>query len=168
MIRRPPRSTLFPYTTLFRSQPIEDVSGRIIYGSGLPGAIWQEFMDTVLDGTPEEDLPDRPLIRGDTGEGVSAARTEPRSQAPSQLTTQPTPPSDSDGQDDAEPTPTATPTPEPSPTPTPVTPPGNENSQDDPNGNDSGNADGEDDGIVTDDEGYNAAGRPVQYDGNGQ
>src|SRR3712207_7962839 len=23
MIRRPPRSTLFPYTTLFRSQPIE-------------------------------------------------------------------------------------------------------------------------------------------------
>src|SRR3989449_9583311 len=25
MIRRPPRSTLFPYTTLFRSQPIEEV-----------------------------------------------------------------------------------------------------------------------------------------------
>src|SRR5256884_4250401 len=25
MIRRPPRSTLFPYTTLFRSLPIEDV-----------------------------------------------------------------------------------------------------------------------------------------------
>src|SRR3989442_5984132 len=28
MIRRPPRSTLFPYTTLFRSQRIGDVSGR--------------------------------------------------------------------------------------------------------------------------------------------
>src|SRR3712207_6996313 len=27
MIRRPPRSTLFPYTTLFRSKPISDVSG---------------------------------------------------------------------------------------------------------------------------------------------
>src|SRR5690625_6532138 len=27
MIRRPPRSTLFPYTTLFRSQPLVAVSG---------------------------------------------------------------------------------------------------------------------------------------------
>src|SRR2546430_10050985 len=27
MIRRPPRSTLFPYTTLFRSIPCEDSSG---------------------------------------------------------------------------------------------------------------------------------------------
>src|ERR1041385_914049 len=25
MIRRPPRSTLFPYTTLFRSDPLDDV-----------------------------------------------------------------------------------------------------------------------------------------------
>src|SRR2546430_5478219 len=31
MIRRPPRSTLFPYTTLFRSQGIE--------GSGVPDAV---------------------------------------------------------------------------------------------------------------------------------
>src|SRR2546430_11355565 len=28
MIRRPPRSTLFPYTTLFRSWPISQGSGR--------------------------------------------------------------------------------------------------------------------------------------------
>src|SRR5256885_8173532 len=28
MIRRPPRSTLFPYTTLFRSDPISDQSGE--------------------------------------------------------------------------------------------------------------------------------------------
>src|SRR3712207_8508157 len=27
MIRRPPRSTLFPYTTLFRSLPVEDQNG---------------------------------------------------------------------------------------------------------------------------------------------
>src|SRR3712207_9580657 len=27
MIRRPPRSTLFPYTTLFRSAPVRDVGG---------------------------------------------------------------------------------------------------------------------------------------------
>src|SRR5256885_13504807 len=29
MIRRPPRSTLFPYTTLFRSHPAHDVLARI-------------------------------------------------------------------------------------------------------------------------------------------
>src|SRR5256885_12174131 len=28
MIRRPPRSTLFPYTTLFRSKPINDTHGH--------------------------------------------------------------------------------------------------------------------------------------------
>src|SRR5258707_11039745 len=28
MIRRPPRSTLFPYTTLFRSHVIEEAAGR--------------------------------------------------------------------------------------------------------------------------------------------
>src|SRR2546422_2779165 len=31
MIRRPPRSTLFPYTTLFRSHP-EDALGTILVG----------------------------------------------------------------------------------------------------------------------------------------
>src|SRR3712207_7531444 len=30
MIRRPPRSTLFPYTTLFRSQVIAHMSGRLM------------------------------------------------------------------------------------------------------------------------------------------
>src|SRR3989442_10589456 len=29
MIRRPPRSTLFPYTTLFRSHPRADASARL-------------------------------------------------------------------------------------------------------------------------------------------
>src|SRR3712207_7324654 len=29
MIRRPPRSTLFPYTTLFRSEPREPLQGRL-------------------------------------------------------------------------------------------------------------------------------------------
>jgi membrane peptidoglycan carboxypeptidase len=52
------------------NQPIVNSSGRIVYGSGLPGAIWQEFMDSVLAGTPEEALPDRPLITGDTGKSV--------------------------------------------------------------------------------------------------
>src|SRR2546427_1653699 len=30
MIRRPPRSTLFPYTTLFRSTPFLDISNRVL------------------------------------------------------------------------------------------------------------------------------------------
>src|SRR5689334_23472821 len=30
MIRRPPRSTLFPYTTLFRSNPDQQTSGQIM------------------------------------------------------------------------------------------------------------------------------------------
>ena len=46
--------------------------GRIIYGSGLPGEIWQQFMNTVLAGTPEEELPDKPPSR------ATAARASPR------------------------------------------------------------------------------------------
>src|SRR2546430_17698543 len=42
MIRRPPRSTLFPYTTLFRSWLVVDPSGavrcgRLADGAGAPG-----------------------------------------------------------------------------------------------------------------------------------
>src|SRR3712207_8952536 len=32
MIRRPPRSTLFPYTTLFRSRPADDRVGDLLEG----------------------------------------------------------------------------------------------------------------------------------------
>src|SRR2546422_5610724 len=38
MIRRPPRSTLFPYTTLFRSAPQEDQAGRRDRGSAVAEA----------------------------------------------------------------------------------------------------------------------------------
>src|SRR2546422_5474395 len=49
MIRRPPRSTLFPYTTLFRSQPVGEAVGPCLarvhqrpriapIGFGAPGA----------------------------------------------------------------------------------------------------------------------------------
>src|SRR5258708_26206692 len=35
MIRRPPRSTLFPYTTLFRSlEPVSLPLGKVLYESG--------------------------------------------------------------------------------------------------------------------------------------
>src|SRR3712207_7600815 len=39
MIRRPPRSTLFPYTTLFRSIDIDEESNRVVIrdqGRGIP------------------------------------------------------------------------------------------------------------------------------------
>src|SRR5256885_4519946 len=41
MIRRPPRSTLFPYTTLFRSEGAEEANGRQLYGEAyvdVPGS----------------------------------------------------------------------------------------------------------------------------------
>src|SRR2546430_16156113 len=37
MIRRPPRSTLFPYTTLFRSVPPDASAGRPFHGRGRAG-----------------------------------------------------------------------------------------------------------------------------------
>src|SRR2546422_5348194 len=37
MIRRPPRSTLFPYTTLFRSRQATQVQGRKVWGIELNG-----------------------------------------------------------------------------------------------------------------------------------
>src|SRR2546427_2084516 len=38
MIRRPPRSTLFPYTTLFRSRPEYFEAARRAYRESWPGA----------------------------------------------------------------------------------------------------------------------------------
>src|SRR5207249_8775708 len=40
MIRRPPRSTLFPYTTLFRSTSL-DFIGNTAYVVNLAGEIWK-------------------------------------------------------------------------------------------------------------------------------
>src|SRR2546430_13325913 len=48
MIRRPPRSTLFPYTTLFRSPP----AGRIAIGKGLMQSLPFPPPHTVRDSFP--------------------------------------------------------------------------------------------------------------------
>src|SRR3712207_6948709 len=53
MIRRPPRSTLFPYTTLFRS-PVGEMFLRnkgVACGSAPVRAYIPELLDDVLDGT---------------------------------------------------------------------------------------------------------------------
>src|SRR2546429_4198546 len=44
MIRRPPRSTLFPYTTLFRSRIVEKVRDDIVEPLGFPA----DNMDEML------------------------------------------------------------------------------------------------------------------------
>src|SRR2546428_7407416 len=62
MIRRPPRSTLFPYTTLFRSETLPDGS---VIGEGRPedhqrrgavavAALWRQQQHLVVDGRSEE------------------------------------------------------------------------------------------------------------------
>src|SRR2546426_10077399 len=63
MIRRPPRSTLFPYTTLFRSRPGALLDMRMAAGHGVPAA-------GILNTWPEErlagafaDLADEPRAR---------------------------------------------------------------------------------------------------------
>src|SRR3989442_6150306 len=40
MIRRPPRSTLFPYTTLFRSRDIATANGNSPTQGAVPSRIW--------------------------------------------------------------------------------------------------------------------------------
>jgi membrane peptidoglycan carboxypeptidase len=68
--------------------PIINSSGSIIYGSGLPGAIWQDYMDLALDGTPVEPLPEAAIIRGDSGVGVPEPTTSaPTTSRPAPTTT---------------------------------------------------------------------------------
>src|SRR3712207_8986324 len=63
MIRRPPRSTLFPYTTLFRSGGTED--DRLNARGGLGDGVDREEPAGVLDLRLDPDPPDlvahRPL-----------------------------------------------------------------------------------------------------------
>src|SRR3712207_7994210 len=49
MIRRPPRSTLFPYTTLFRSRP-RDVVGALDRGDARRDALQARFVGAVVGG----------------------------------------------------------------------------------------------------------------------
>src|SRR5205809_3551705 len=41
MTRRPPRSTLFPYTTLFRSEVIKGPAASTLYGADAAGGVIQ-------------------------------------------------------------------------------------------------------------------------------
>src|SRR5690349_23381363 len=61
MIRRPPRSTLFPYTTLFRSQLNE---GDILVTSGLEGIFPAGLLIGKITSVSKDDA--RPLDRKST------------------------------------------------------------------------------------------------------
>lgn len=43
-------------------EPIRDADGGRIYGSGLPGEIWKEFMDSYHENLPKEPFPEVELI----------------------------------------------------------------------------------------------------------
>src|SRR3712207_7908549 len=48
MIRRPPRSTLFPYTTLFRSQ-LDQAVGGVVHQLAAVQAVLGELCDLLVD-----------------------------------------------------------------------------------------------------------------------
>src|SRR5256885_4427353 len=78
MIRRPPRSTLFPYTTLFRSDAIGAVWKR-----GVPGVL-----DRVAGDVAGPEVADRRCAaerrrEGGDGRQRDGCRTAPSSAAPS-------------------------------------------------------------------------------------
>src|SRR2546425_13354812 len=68
MIRRPPRSTLFPYTTLFRSQPPHHIAVPLGRGAGSGRKDQGEERELQVarpggEQAPEVAAPERPPLR---------------------------------------------------------------------------------------------------------
>src|SRR3712207_7451384 len=65
MIRRPPRSTLFPYTTLFRSEAAEDdlAAGRRLVGDAGRGLVGVRGVEGLARRAGLQDLGDRKSTR---------------------------------------------------------------------------------------------------------
>src|SRR3712207_7570172 len=57
MIRRPPRSTLFPYTTLFRSGPNTEDTPTIVEATGFSQGIVLAQVNELVDELPRIDIP---------------------------------------------------------------------------------------------------------------
>src|SRR2546422_11010489 len=72
MIRRPPRSTLFPYTTLFRSVFFRKISGVALMAGGIIRSAWRECKRPSWSSSGRRWVYDR----GDGG-GVREHRAEP-------------------------------------------------------------------------------------------
>src|SRR2546422_11094324 len=71
MIRRPPRSTLFPYTTLFRSVFFRKISGVALMAGGIIRSAWRECKRPSWSSSARRWVYDT----GD-GEGVREHRAE--------------------------------------------------------------------------------------------
>jgi membrane peptidoglycan carboxypeptidase len=56
-----------------KNEPIMDSTGKIVFGSGLPGRIWQGFMNNYLAGTKMEKFPKANPIGQQDQEDVNAA-----------------------------------------------------------------------------------------------
>lgn len=76
------------------NEPIRNAAGGRIYGSGLPGEIWQEFMNTYLEGMPEVEFEEVEPIGKVPTEVVddSSSTTTPPTTTPPTTTTESTPP----------------------------------------------------------------------------
>src|SRR4051794_41476617 len=62
MIRRPPRSTLFPYTTLFRSQPAVRAAAAARLGARRQHGVLEQHLPRAAGGAVQE-LQDRKSTR---------------------------------------------------------------------------------------------------------
>src|SRR2546422_1288393 len=69
MIRRPPRSTLFPYTTLFRSGVAQPLENQLGDGAGAASQV-----DDLTTAGADDPLHDPPVDVGE--EGVAGERLE--------------------------------------------------------------------------------------------
>src|SRR3712207_7843623 len=63
MIRRPPRSTLFPYTTLFRSLVL--LEQRVVERQHRPAGIAEDHLDALVDQRLDDDLRSRHGLRSE-------------------------------------------------------------------------------------------------------
>src|SRR3712207_8105485 len=78
MIRRPPRSTLFPYTTLFRSHRKEYENERLDERDEEPERHQQHGHEPVGVGREQaRDVPDHLLVGEDVAEKTDAERHRP-------------------------------------------------------------------------------------------
>ncbi|WP_300011970.1 transglycosylase domain-containing protein [Pseudonocardia sp.] len=60
-----------------RNEPLVNAAGRPVYGSMIPGPIWQQYMNAALDGEPVERFPDfEPIGRGPVAEYVDEDEDE--------------------------------------------------------------------------------------------
>src|SRR2546427_5717973 len=67
MIRRPPRSTLFPYTTLFRSLEIDDAEG-------IAGAVFEKPAQLDTPDVRGRPAPSKEAVGGIPGDGTRLLR----------------------------------------------------------------------------------------------